>query len=65
MSKFRCDAKITPHEDENVNRVRHEHGIAQVRCQLPPGHHGNHYAKTKIAEFQWWNEEDNPQKETK
>lgn len=65
MSKWRCDAKLPPHKSDTVNRIRKEHGVAQMRCQLPPGHRGNHLAHTKTATYEWWNEQDNPQKETR
>lgn len=33
-----------------------------IRCELPPGHEGNHQGRNKFARFEWWNEEKNPQR---
>jgi hypothetical protein len=33
-----------------------------VRCQLEPGHAGEHYAKTENVKYTWWNDQINMQR---
>lgn len=55
---MKCNVAMHPGEE-----VRKRLKWKPVRCQLDPGHEGNHMAHTKQARFEWWNKEKNPQKE--
>lgn len=48
--------------DPVLEQLRKEHGLFSIHCDLEPGHEGNHRARTKIAVYEWWNSEKNPQK---
>ena len=52
--------QATPHR-RLPRDVRKKLGLHPVRCELEPGHEGNHRARTKTATFEWWNQEKNPQ----
>ena len=58
-----CGAKMMPSKQLGLGKhQRRVLGLSRIVCTLDPGHKENHFCKTKTATYQWWNEDDNPQR---
>jgi hypothetical protein len=58
MNKNVCNAKMASTVEQDVAEqvVLKRRVPREIRCELMPGHPGNHLARTKTCTYQWRNE---------